>query len=85
MAVEGAASGEEELPEEVTAKLGAALLFISEGVRWGEGPQLASMAVRMLPSLVRLQVRTYVCVPRKGGVGIISWQWLQFISMASVD
>ena len=54
--MEGAANGQEGLPEEVTAKLGAALLFISEGVRWGEGPQLASMAVRMLPSLMRLQV-----------------------------
>ncbi len=45
------------VPDEVAAELGAALLFLSEGVRWGEGPQLAPTAVRMLPSLLRLQVR----------------------------
>ena len=45
------------VPDEVAAELGAALLLLSEGVRWGEGPQLAPTAVRMLPSLLRLQVR----------------------------
>ena len=40
----------------VAAELGAALLLVSEGLRWGEGPQLAPTAVRMLPSLLRLQV-----------------------------
>ena len=56
VSVEGAVSDRGELADEVAAQLGAALLFISEGVRWGEGPQLAAMAVRMLPSLLRLQV-----------------------------
>ena len=56
---DGAASkAKAAVPDEVAAELGAALLFLSEGVRWGEGPQLAPTAVRMLPSLLRLQVRT---------------------------
>jgi hypothetical protein len=65
-AAAGADSGEKARPavaDEVAAQLGAALLLVSEGLRWGEGPQLAPTAVRMLPSLLRLQVRISVCTP----------------------
>ena len=50
-----ASEAKADVPDEVAAELGAALLFVSEGLRWGEGPQLAPTAVRMLPSLLRLQ------------------------------
>lgn len=60
---EGAGGGLGSVADEVVAQLGAALLFVSEGVRWGEGPQLASVAVRMLPSLMRLQVRAHALNP----------------------
>ena len=59
--VDGGDKAKSAVADEVAAQLGAALLLVSEGLRWGEGPQLAPTAVRMLPSLLRLQVR----IPRK--------------------
>lgn len=62
-AAAGAAGDLGSVADQVVAQLGAALLFVSEGVRWGEGPQLASVAVRMLPSLMRLQVCACLSLP----------------------